>query len=206
MTEEDARKYLTTTLHVSRETLERLERFVAFLREEAQHQNLISASTIDHIWARHIADSAQLIALAPVSKEQPKWLDLGTGAGFPGLIVGILGGYSVKLVESRARRIDYLGRAIESLALESRVRLAGMPVEKVESEKFDVISARAFAPLQKTLDLAERFSTKNTCWLLPKGRNAVKELEEAKACRRLDLHVVSSVTDGEAGIIVGHLS
>jgi 16S rRNA (guanine527-N7)-methyltransferase len=139
--------------------------------------------------------------LAP--SEPGQWIDLGSGAGFPGIVVALLSDWHVVLVESRAKRIEYLNRAVVFLGLEGRTRVAGMPVERVEGQKYDVISARAFAPLPKLLDLSARFSTDKTKWLLPKGRNAVNELEEARKAWDLDLSVEPSVTDPEAGILVG---
>jgi 16S rRNA (guanine527-N7)-methyltransferase len=202
MTEEDAKAWLNDNLDVSRETWEQLEAFVAFLRREAQQQNLISAATIDHIWSRHIVDSAQLLRFAP---DGGAWLDLGSGAGFPGIVVALLSPRPVTLVESRGRRIDYLSRAIRLLDLEGRTAVAGMAVERLETAPYSVISARAFAPLPKLLDLSQRFSTQKTIWLLPKGRNAVKELHEAHGRWNLDFAVEPSVTDSEAGILVGRL-
>lgn len=202
MTEEDAKHWLHDNLDVSRETWERLEAFVAFLQREAQQQNLISAATIGHIWSRHIVDSAQLLRFAP---ESGAWLDLGSGAGFPGIVVALLSPRPVTLVESRGRRIDYLNRATRLLDLEGRTTVAGMPVERLETAPYSVISARAFAPLPKLLDLSQRFSTQKTLWLLPKGKNAVKELHEAHGRWELDMTVEPSVTDDEAGILVGRL-
>jgi 16S rRNA (guanine527-N7)-methyltransferase len=207
MTEDDARGWLSSNLDVSRgtsspsgETWERLEAFIAFLREEAQLQNLISAATLDHIWARHIVDSAQLLRFAG---QTGTWLDLGSGAGFPGLVVALLSEHKVTLVESRAKRIDYLQRAIEHLGLQGRAEVAGMSVERLETKSYSIISARAFAPLPRLLDLSARFSTAKTKWLLPKGRNAVNELEQAKKAWIVDFAVEPSVTDAEAGILVG---
>jgi 16S rRNA (guanine527-N7)-methyltransferase len=203
VTEEDAKTWLTTTFAVSRETLERLEAFVAFLIAEAQLQNLISAATLEHIWARHIVDSAQLLRYA---LDEGDWLDLGSGAGFPGLIVPMLSSHRVVLVESRAKRIDFLGRAIELLGLQDVAVVAGMPLERLETAPYSVISARAFAPLPRLLQLSYRFSTDNTLWLLPKGRNAVNELNEVSTEWNLDFRVEPSVTDSDAGIIVGRVS
>jgi len=202
MTEEEARLWLSTNLDVSRETEERLGAFVAFLIEEAKLQNLISAATLDHIWARHIVDSAQLLRFA---EKTGSWIDLGSGAGFPGLVIALLSDHRVTLVESRARRIDYLSRAVDFLGLKDRVCIAGSSIERVETAPFSVISARAFAPLPRLLDLAVRFSTVKTLWLLPKGKNAVKELHEAHGRWNLDFNVETSITDSEAGILVGHV-
>ncbi len=204
MIEAEAQNWLRDTLHVSRETSEKLEAFVAYLRREAQSQNLIAASTLENIWTRHIVDSAQLLVLAD-AVPWTNWLDLGSGAGFPGLVVGIISGKPVTLVESRARRIDYLQRATEMLDMEKNITVEGRPLEKVKSTEFSVISARAFAPLPRLLIGAARFSTENTLWLLPKGRNAAMELAEAQQHWQLDFHVKPSITDAEAGIIMGTL-
>lgn len=204
MTEAEARHWLEEHFTVSRETGEKLEAFIAFLKREAESQNLISASTLDHIWDRHIVDSAQLLRFCPDGSQA--WIDLGSGAGFPGLVVALLSSHRVTLVESRGRRIEYLQRAIALLDLESQVTVAGMPLERVETAPYSVISARAFAPLDKLFDLAARFSTNKTLWLLPKGRNAAKEWEGVKSVWKGEFRIESSVTDAEAGILVGHLT
>jgi 16S rRNA (guanine527-N7)-methyltransferase len=202
MTEEEAKSWLNGNLDVSRETWERLDAFVAFLRREASQQNLISAATLDHIWSRHIVDSAQLLKFAT---ESGAWLDLGSGAGFPGIVIALLSSHPVTLVESRGRRVDYLNRAIRLLDLEASTTIAGMSVERMETAPYSVISARAFAPLPKLLDLSQRFSTQKTLWLLPKGRNAVNELEEVQKLWDCAFSVEKSVTDDEAGILVGRV-
>ncbi len=204
MTEEEAQNWLRDNCDVSRETWERLEAFIAFIKREAQSQNLVAASTLDHIWARHIVDSAQLLRLIPSKKIAP-WLDLGAGAGFPGIVTAILSPRRTTLVESRNKRIEYLNRAVEMLDMTNIIQVVGRPVEKLQSTEFAVISARAFAPLPKLMELAARFSTKNTIWLLPKGRNAAKELDECSANWNMDFEIKPSVTDDEAGIIVGTL-
>lgn len=206
MTEEEARFWLQERLSVSRETEEKLEAFVAYLRAEMTDQNLIAASTADSIWARHIVDSAQLLPLLPEGLVQESWIDLGSGAGFPGLVVAVLTNWHVTLVESRAKRIDYLQRAVDMLGLNRQVAVEGSTLERVETAPFSVISARAFAPLPRLFTLAQRFSTAKTFWLLPKGRNAAKEWQEAKRDWNGDFRIAPSITDDEAGILVGHLT
>jgi 16S rRNA (guanine527-N7)-methyltransferase len=118
MTEAEAQDWLREHLHVSRETIDRLESFVGFLKRESVSQNLIAASTLDTIWSRHIVDSAQLLTHLPndqYSGPKPSggaWLDLGSGAGFPGIVAALLTDIPVTLVESRAKRIEYLERAV----------------------------------------------------------------------------------------------
>lgn len=212
MTEDEAREWLQVELSISRETMLELDRFVKFLKYEAKHQNLISAATLDSVWARHIVDSAQLLKLTDdaVLSKSCKWLDLGTGAGFPGLIIALLSDHHVTLVESRVRRAEYLERAIGILGLEGQVTLIGKALEKLPTSPFDVISARAFAPLPRLLEKAQRFSTEYTLWLLPKGRNAVTELSETSKSPdwrdKLAFDVVPSLTHADAGILVGKMT
>jgi 16S rRNA (guanine527-N7)-methyltransferase len=187
-------------LSVSRETLGRIEVFVEFLAQENERQNLVSRSSIEEVWSRHILDSAQLLPLAPPRPRH--WLDLGTGAGFPGLIVAALSDARVTMVESRKLRVDFLQRAAALLRIEERVEILCSKVEALEARPFDVISARAFAPLDKLLLLGNRFSTDQTRWILPKGRNAKTELEAAESLWQGEFRLEPSITDAEAHIIV----
>jgi len=198
MTEDEARAWLEAR-NVSRETFDAIDRFLAFLREEATRQNLISASTLDAMWARHVVDSAQLLDHVPVWKS---WLDLGSGAGFPGLIAAIIGNGHVTLVESRTKRIAFLREAAKIAGVAYRTEIIGSRVEAMRHRRFDVISARAFAPLPKLLSIAHPFSDKTTRWVLPKGKSAAEELEAARASWQGDFALVPSVTDSEAAIIV----
>ena len=206
MTEDQAREWLRANFDVSDEKWDRLETFVEFLRREAASQNLIAASTLECIWSRHVVDSAQLLKLLPDGLEDnASWIDLGSGAGFPGIVAAILSDYQLTLVESRNRRIDYLQRTIEMLDMESRITLAGVSLERLETAPFSIISARAFAPLPRLFELAARFSTDKTNWLLPKGRNAVKEWEEVQSVWAGNFRIEPSVTDADSGILVGQL-
>jgi 16S rRNA (guanine527-N7)-methyltransferase len=204
VTEDDAKIWLRNHLAVSRETEEKLDSFVGFLKREADSQNLISASTVDSIWVRHILDSAQLLRF--LREPVGQWIDLGSGAGFPGLVIAVMSDFPVTLVESRARRVDYLQRAIALLNIGNRVTVEGKALERVETAPYSVISARAFAPLPRLFDLAARFSTDKTAWLLPKGRNAAKEWEEVQSDWNGAFRIEPSVTDVDAGILVGHLT
>ena len=201
-TNAEALAWLTATLNVPRETLDKLERFEAMLLVEMDQQNLIAASTVENLWARHFVDSAQLLLAAREAAPGP-WLDLGAGAGFPGIVIAILDpARPLHLVESRALRCDFLRRLAGELGLDN-VTVRYSRLETLPSFAASVISARAFAPLDKLLQLATRFSTEKTLWLLPKGKNAVNELASApKAWQRL-FHVEQSVTDADSHILVG---
>ena len=195
MTEEEAQ----VRLDVQRETLEGLERFVQLLSGENERQNLVSRGTLTDVWGRHILDSAQLLRFAPHSGS---WIDLGTGAGFPGLIVAALWQGDVTLVEARKLRAAFLQQAAELLDLQRPPTIICSKVEAVPVRRFDVISARAFAPLDKLLRLGLPFSTGETIWILPKGRNAKSELDAARASWQGEFRIEPSLTDAEAGIIV----
>jgi 16S rRNA (guanine527-N7)-methyltransferase len=181
----------------------KLDGLTALLAVENDVQNLVSAASLESVWVRHYADSAQLLAHVPRETGSP-WLDLGTGAGFPGLIIAILRPEcEVVMVESRARRIEWLRRVCDTFSL-TNARVEGTRVEALAERKFRAISARAFAPLPKLLDLSARFSTSETVWLLPKGRSARQELAELNGWNHL-FHVEQSLTDADSGVIVGTL-
>lgn len=200
-TEEEARTWLRALPEYDEAAIERLECLITMLIEENQRQNLVAAASLDHVWQRHIVDSAQLLPFVPRETSGP-WMDLGTGAGFPGLVIAALRPEcEVMMVESRARRIDWLERARIAMGLK-RASVIGQRLELVETRQASVISARAFAPLERLLTLSARFSTSDTIWLLPKGRSAQQELDDLRKWRHV-FHVEQSLTDPQAGIIVG---
>jgi 16S rRNA (guanine527-N7)-methyltransferase len=182
---------------VSRETFEKLEAYAALLREESGRQNLVSASTLDQLWERHILDSAQLVPFEPSTGAS--WVDVGSGAGLPGIAIAILVGGPVSLIEPRRLRADFLHRVAESLRL--NVTVVASKVERT-SGMYDVITARAVAPLVDLLRISAHLSTKNTIWVLPKGRSAEAELAEAQQAWQGVFHVEQSVTDIESKIVV----
>lgn len=201
--EAEARAWLAALPEWDAAAAERLDLLVRLLAEENQVQNLVSAASLDEVWRRHIADSAQLLTHVPRETGSP-WLDLGTGAGFPGLVIAALRPeVEVLMVESRARRIDWLERARIALGLD-KAQVIGARLEQVPTRPVRAISARAFAPLPRLLDLSARFSTADTVWLLPKGRSAAQELSELRGWRHM-FHVEQSLTDAEAGVILGML-
>ena len=199
--EEAARDWIAATFAPSADQWARLEQFATMLVAESAQQNLIAASTIPTMWVRHIADSAQLLAL-DARDGDGLWFDLGSGAGLPGLVVAILSERPIALIESRKRRCDFLRAVIGELAL-AHVEVIEAPLERIETRAAATISARAFAPLDKLIDLSARFSTKSTRWLLPKGRNAVKELALLPQAWQNLFHVEQSLTDADSQILVG---
>lgn len=200
MTEDEARAWLTAQFDVPRETWDRLERYVAILLSAMDEQNLIAESTRPHIWARHIVDSAQLLLLARDAGEG-EWVDLGSGAGLPGIVVACLSDRPVLMIETRRKRIDFLNEVIAQLDLR-HARVFGGRVESAAPMHAAVISARAYAPLPKLFASALHLSDKNSLWVLPKGRNAQNELEAARPAWQGMFHVEPSVTDADSAIIV----
>lgn len=198
MDEAEARARLQRDHDVPRETMDRLDAYAGLLREENERQNLVSKASLDQLWLRHFLDSAQLLRFAP--SPASTWVDLGSGAGFPGLVVGLLHKGQVTLVEERRLRADFLSRAAETLGV--AVEILATRVERLPARRFEVISARAFAPLGRLLQLGTALSTAKSVWLLPKGRNAQSELEALDPSWQGDFRLEPSVTDPEARIIV----
>lgn len=201
MTEDEARAWLNAQFDVSRETWAKLEAYVAMLLAEADEQNLIAESTKGHVWARHIVDSAQL--LTHTASIHGEWIDLGAGAGLPGIVIACLRHQPICMVESRRKRIEFLEHVIAALRL-PWARIYGGRVEQVPVTQASIISARAYAPLPKLLQSALHLADKDTIWVLPKGRNAENELEAARSAWQGMFHVEPSVTDSNSAIIIAH--
>ena len=182
---------------VSRETIEKLETFRDLLITESQHQNLVSSSTLDAAWDRHILDSAQLLRLVPGGAA---WVDIGSGAGLPGVVIACLTDAPVRLIEPRRLRAEFLRRVVDQLGL-ANLTIDCAKAERVAG-KFDVITARAVAPLDRLLRLAAHLSHPGTIWVLPKGKRAKSELAEARLSWQCEASEVPSLTDPEATILV----
>ena len=189
---------------VSRETEERLSLLVAELARWQAAKNLVSNTTLADVWLRHIADSLQLFRLAPDART---WLDLGSGGGFPGLVIGIclaeVEGGRIHLVESNSRKRAFLRHA---------ARLTGAPVTvhpaRIEdvigdfTGRVDVVTARALAPLPQLLDWCKELLRTGTLGLFPKGQHLDAELTESSRYWKIQASTVSSVTDGAARILM----
>lgn len=188
---------------VSRETRDRLEALVAELRRWQQVKNLVGPETLKEVWHRHVADSLQLAALAPDART---WLDLGSGAGFPGLVLGIAAaerpGTVVHLVESNSRKCAYLRHV-------ARVTGAAVKVHDARLETVidgfrgtvDVVTARALAPLPQLLAWTEPLLRTGAIGLFPKGQDAAHELTEARKSMRFNAETIASRTDPRASIL-----
>jgi 16S rRNA (guanine527-N7)-methyltransferase len=196
MTEDEARDWATA--RVDAEAIERLDHLAAIVTVESDQQNLIARSTLETIWARHIVDSLQLAPLAPGAGD---WLDIGTGAGFPGLaLAAVQPDGRFILVEPRRLRADFLRDTAAALSL-PRVEVITGKVENVR-ERVAVISARAVAQVAPLIASAVQCASNETLWLLPKGRSASEEVARAKQRWHGMFHVEQSITDPESSIVI----
>ena len=184
---------------VSRETFVLLMDYVERLKAANASQNLIAASTLDTLWKRHILDSAQLVRYEPHAGAS--WVDIGSGAGLPGIVIAALVQGPVTLVEPRRLRADFLQATVEALGLGGRVSIVRSKIENVQG-KFDIITARAVAPLGRFLGMAHHLAHNETVWALPKGKNANSELAEARRCWQCAVRSEASGTDPDAKLLV----
>lgn len=176
---------------VSRETLARLEAYAELLTRWSARINLVGRGTLAELWRRHMLDSAQLRPLVP--ENAGSLIDLGSGAGFPGLVLAILGVPGVELVEADSRKAAFLREAarITEATLAIRVcRIAAVPPHPV-----DVVTARGLAPLDRLLDLAAPFIAPGTLCLFSKGERAAQELTLARRRWTMTASVQSSIAD-----------
>lgn len=190
-------------LNVSRETVEELRQLEAMVRKWTPAINLVSKATVADLWNRHIVDSAQIFQYCPQGAR--KWLDLGSGGGFPGLVVAILArelaeGLRVTLVESDKRKATFLRQATQALNLEVDVR--SDRVESIAPLQADVISARALAPLVELLGMASRHLRPDGIALFPKGARHAEELADARGTWAFDVDIHPSLSDSGSAILV----
>ncbi|WP_102959352.1 16S rRNA (guanine(527)-N(7))-methyltransferase RsmG [Mangrovicella endophytica] len=190
---------------VSRETQQRLDRYVELLVQWQAHINLISPATLPEIWQRHVADSAQLHALAPDVRH---WVDLGSGGGLPGIVVAILNadqdGARIELVESNAKKAAFLRTALRELNLAGSVHATRIEDAGAVIRSAEAISARALAPLSELFELLRPNLPLSARCYFAKGRNHEQEIADAAAHWRFTM--VKHQSDAAAGSVILELS
>ena len=189
---------------VSRETLARLDIFVDTLLTWNARTNLIAPSTVPHLWTRHVADSLQLLDLAPDART---WVDLGSGAGFPGLVIAIaladMPGAKVHLVESNAKKAAFLREAARLTVAPAVVHAERIErFAEVFSEGADVVTARALSPLKLLLDQSVSLLKSGALGLFPKGQDVEAELTEATKYWNIKVNLAPSRTDPKSRVVV----
>jgi 16S rRNA (guanine527-N7)-methyltransferase len=188
---------LLPSLNVSRETFDRLDIYVKLLEEYNQKLNLVGSSEMSNIWDRHIFDSMQLLSYIPDSSHSI--CDFGSGAGFPGIVLGILGVSEMVLVESIGKKALFL----ENVSRETFIRNTVL-CDRVENLKktFDVITARAVAPLKDLLKLTKNIRTPGTVCVFPKGKKYQEEIDDARRYFSFEVEAHQSLTHEEGRILV----
>ena len=188
---------------VSRETEARLDRFVALLREWQTKTNLVAPSTLSHLWTRHVADSLQLLKLAPSAKT---WADLGSGGGFPGVVLACAlaetPGAMVHLIERNNKKAAFLREALRVTSAPGLVHAEGI-VDTVDrlSAPIDCVTARALAPLHQLIGFAEPLVRRGAKALFPKGQDVEAELTDATKYWAIRPILHSSLTGGQGWIV-----
>ena len=206
--EDRAQAFALSQDTVSRETWARLDAFVVLLLERQQRMNLIGPSTIRHLWTRHVADSLQLLRFAPDAR---RWCDLGSGAGFPGFVIACAladaSGAQVHLVESIAKKASFLRDCAKALQLPAIVHHQRIEdFTRANTIAFDVVTARALAPLDQLLRLANPLLKTGALGLFPKGQDVEAELTLASKSWKIEAELVPSNTDPHGRIVlVRHL-
>ena len=189
-------------VNVSRETIAKLELFSQLVSKWTPKINLIAKSSRDEIWDRHIIDSVQLYRFAPEAYQ--KWVDLGSGGGFPGIVMAIIASEKQPnaefvLIESDQRKATFLRTAAREIGLS--VNVIADRIEKAPPQLADIVSARALTSLSGLVGLATRHLSDEGICLLHKGKQAGKELAEARLEWRFELEDHASLTDPEARLL-----
>lgn len=198
---------IRAALNVSRETLVRLQTLADLLVKWSPRINLVSKSTMTSLWERHILDSVQVLRCAP--NQALHWVDIGSGGGFPGLVVALMEGepdapQKVTLIESDQRKCAFLRTVLRETGVKASVLTER--IEKAPPQEADILSARALADLPLLFDFAERHLSPDGTALFPKGASWQKELKSVQESWSFDCEVVKSITDSQAVILkVGEL-
>ena len=185
--------------NVSRETLDRLQAFADLLAERQKVQNLVSSNSLEDLWRRHMLDSGQLVDLLPGGAEV--LVDIGSGAGFPGMVLAIVTGIPVVLVESNSRKAQFLRDVAAQIGASVTVinaRIEDVGGESVE-KPVDILIARALAPLSKLCEMADSLAAR-TC-LFMKGARWQEELTEARKRWKIDVETIESRTSPDSRIL-----
>jgi len=184
---------------VSDETLHRLQAYADLLEKWQKKINLVGGNTISDLWNRHMLDSAQLYPLLP--RPDCSVMDFGSGAGFPGLVLAIMGGPQVTMVESDGRKCAFLAEAMRVTETGPCARLENGRIEDLPRVQVDVVTSRALAPLDKLLALAESFLREESICLFPKGKKADEELTQSEKNWMIQVTKVQSQSDPSGTIL-----
>jgi len=191
------KKTIIQNYNLNKRQVDLIDIYISKLKKNNKIHNLVGSSTIDLAWDRHINDSLQLSDFIP--KKKASIIDLGTGAGLPGIILYIFNYTNILLIDSKMKKINF----IKEFAFENNMQIKSIcsRVEKIKNQKFDYVICRAFAPLTKLLDYSLLFSKKNTSLIFLKGRNVKKEIEDANKVFSFKYELFPSKSEGDGYVL-----
>ena len=177
--------------------VDKLDFYLSSIIKHNKHTNLIGKSTIENIWDRHVLDCLQLTK--HIANKKLRILDLGTGAGLPGVLLSIAGHQKVLMVDSVKKKTDFVRKIIKDLSLTAKIQ--NKRIEKPPTSQHDIVVSRALAPLVKLLTYARMYSNKNTTLLFLKGKNAISEIEIASKKFYFEFEKINSLSSDEGCIL-----
>ncbi|MBC8294775.1 MAG: 16S rRNA (guanine(527)-N(7))-methyltransferase RsmG [Pelagibacterales bacterium] len=177
--------------------VDKIDFYLSSIIEHNKHTNLIGKSTIENIWDRHVLDCLQLTK--HITNKKLKILDLGTGAGLPGVLLSIVGYQRVLMIDSVKKKTDFVRQIIKELSLGAKIQ--NKRIEKPPTSQHDIVVSRALAPLVKLLTYARMYSNKNTTLLFLKGRNAISEIDIATKVYFFEFEKIKSLSSDEGCVL-----
>ena len=188
---------IVSKLNLNKKQVKKIEFFLTSIVDYNKHTNLIGKSTIENIWDRHVLDCLQLTKY--ISHKNMKIVDLGTGAGLPGILLSIVGYKNVQMVDSVKKKTDFVRKIIKELSLTAKIQ--NKRIEKPPTSQHDIIVSRALAPLVKLLTYARMYSNKNTTSLFLKGRNATSEIDIASKVFFFEFEKIKSLSSDDGCVL-----
>jgi 16S rRNA (guanine527-N7)-methyltransferase len=188
---------IVSEFSLNKTQVDKVDFYLSSIIEHNKHTNLIGKSTIENIWDRHVLDCLQLTN--HITNKKFKILDLGTGAGLPGILLSIVGYQKILMVDSVKKKTDFVRKIIKELSLTAKIQ--NKRIEKLPTSQYDIIVSRALAPLIKLLTYARTYSNKNTTLLFLKGRNANSEIDIAKKGYFFEFEKIKSLSSDDGCIL-----
>jgi len=177
--------------------VDKIDFYLSSIIKHNKHTNLVGKSTIENIWDRHVLDCLQLTKY--ITNKKLKILDLGTGAGLPGVLLSIVGYQRVLMIDSVKKKTDFVRQTIKDLSLAAKIQ--NKRIEKPPTSQHDIVVSRALAPLVKLLTYARMYSNKNTTLLFLKGRNAISEIDIATKVYFFEFEKIKSLSSDEGCVL-----
>ena len=177
--------------------VDKIDFYLSSIIKHNKHTNLVGKSTIENIWDRHVLDCLQLTK--HITNKKLKILDLGTGAGLPGVLLSIVGYQRVLMIDSVKKKTDFVRQIIKELSLGAKIQ--NKRIEKPPTSQHDIVVSRALAPLVKLLTYARMYSNKNTTLLFLKGRNAISEIDIASKKFFFEFEKIKSLSSDDGCVL-----